>query len=202
MTDAQAVLLLPRLVARLSVEAPGLSIAVVPYGADIAQRMATGEVDLVFVLASTPLPTGAVSVALASDELAVVMSRKHPRAGGSWAISDYGKWPSVGVSLVGDGTSDLDTLLARDGVSRRFAAVTPSFVTALSIVGATDAVTTVSRALADRFAELFGLAVLDAPFRETELATTLVMARVRQGDRLLAWLAGVIADQPAPGINL
>jgi DNA-binding transcriptional LysR family regulator len=157
--------------------------------------MGTGEVDIVFALATTPLPPGAMSRPLVDDELAVVVSAAHPRAGDDWLMEDYARWPSVAISLVGDGTSDMDTLLARHGVTRRIASVVPNFVTALSIVAATDAVTTVSRAAAERFRDTFGLALLDAPFAETGLAMTLVTAATRSGDRLLDWLCDVIREE-------
>jgi DNA-binding transcriptional LysR family regulator len=195
MSDAHAVLLMPSLIARLARDAPGITIAIATYGTDLATRMGAGEVDIVFALSTTPLPPGAVSRPLVDDELAVVVSTTHPRAGGIWQMEDYARWPSVAISLVGDGTSDMDTLLARHGVTRRIASVVPNFVTALSIVAATDAVTTVSRAAAGRFRDTFDLALLDAPFAETALAMTLVTAATRRSDRLLAWLCSVTREE-------
>ncbi len=195
MSDAHAVLLMPSLIARLAREAPGITLAIASYGADLPLRMATGEVDIVFALSTTPLPPGAVSFPLVRDQLAVVVGAQHPKAGADWQIEDYAQWPSIVISLIGDGTSDLDTLLSRHGVTRRIASVVPNFVTALSIVGATDAVTTVSRAAAQRFRSTFGLVLLDVPFAERELDMTLVTAATRSGDRLLAWLSNVIRDE-------
>ncbi len=195
MSDANALLLMPLLIARLARDAPGITISLAAYGRDIPARMGAGEIDIIFALATTPLPPGAASRPLALDEYAVVVSASHPRAQQGWQLGDYARWPSVAISLIGDGTSDLDTILARQGVTRRIASVVPNFVTALSIVAATDAVTTVSRAAATRFRDAFGLAILDAPFAETEMEMTLVTSGARSNDRLIDWLCDVIREE-------
>ncbi len=195
MSDANAVLLMPLLIARLARDAPGITISLAAYGRDIPARMGAGEVDIIFALETTPLPPGAASRPLGHDEYAVVVGAAHPRAETGWQLGDYALWPSVAISLIGDGTSDLDTILARQGGMRRIASVVPNFVTALSIVAATDAVTTVSRAAAARFRDTFGLAILDAPFEETDMAMTLVTSAGRSNDRLLDWLCEVIRDE-------
>ncbi len=195
MSDVNAILLMPLLIARLARDAPGITISLAAYGRDTPARMGAGEIDIIFALATTPLPPGAASRSLARDEYAVVVSASHPRAESGWKTGDYALWPSIAISLIGDGTSDLDTILARQGVTRRIASVVPNFVTALSIVAATEAVTTVSRAAASRFRDTFGLAILDAPFAETEMEITLVTSGARSNDRLLDWLCEVIREE-------
>ena len=115
MTDAQASLLLPRLVARVSTQAPSVTIKLVPLGPDSPARVASGEVDLGIALDATPLPPGAVSEPLAEDRLTVAVRRGHPAAVTGWQLDDYARYPSVAIALLGDGTSDLDAELARRG---------------------------------------------------------------------------------------
>ena len=203
-SDAQTVLLAPPIMARLSREAPGVVLRLEPYGLDLMTRMENGALDLAFALATTPLPAGAMSEVFANDRLALVMRRGHPAAGRSWTMADYGTFDHVGVSLLADGRSELDTLLAAAGVSRRIALITPHFMAALASVAATDMITTISEAFARRFAAAFDLVLREPPFVETGLPMTLVWSHVRANDAMLAWFrtlvreaAPVVYDRPS-----
>lgn len=196
-TDTQTILLAPAIMARLAREAPGIDLRMEPHGPTLAARMESGEIDLAFAVASTPLPPGAMSEPLGGDELAVVVRRGHPAANRPWTFADYAAFDHVGVAILGDGQSELDTLLAAQGVRRRLALVTPHFMAALAVVARTDLATTMSRAFAGRFAETFGLILKDPPFDETHMRLTLVWSHVRAADPLLAWLRGVIAEVAA-----
>ena len=165
-----------------------------PYGPDVITRMENGALDLAFALATTPLPAGAMSELLANDRLTLVMRRGHPAAGRPWTMADYGTFDHVGVSLLGDGRSELDTLLAAAGVSRRIALITPHFTAALATVAATDMITTISEAFAGRFAEAFDLVLREPPFVDTGLPMTLVWSHVRVNDAMLAWFRNLVRE--------
>lgn len=192
--DAQAILLLPDVMARLAVEAPGVEVRVEPYGPDVLERLEGGALDLVFALVSTPLPPGVHSEEVAKDQLALVMRRGHPAAALAWSLADYGQWGHVGVAIVGDGRSEIDALLAAHGVTRRIALVTPYFIAALAAVAATDLVTTVSALTARRFAAAFDLVLHDPPFADTRLTTTLVCSHVRAADPFLVWFRALVRE--------
>lgn len=192
--DTHAILLAPALMARLAKEAPGIDVRIESYGPDLVQRMETGALDMAFAVATTPLPPGARSEAYATDRLALVMRRDHPMAKRKWAIEDYGRWDQIGISILGDAGSDMDAQLARFGVHRRMALVTPTFIGAVAAVAQTDMVTTISRAFAQRFADEFGLILKEAPLPEVRLDLTVVWSHVRAADPVLAWVRGVIRD--------
>ena len=196
-SDAQTVLLVPGVMARLAHEAPGVDLRVEAYGADLAARLDSGALDLAFALATTPLPSGAYSEIVGEDRLALVMRRGHPAAGRPWTLADYGIYHHAAIGLLGDGQSELDALLAAGGVSRRIALVTPHFMAALATVAATDMVTTVSAALARRFAAPFGLVLRDPPLTETALRITLVCSHVRAADPVLAWFRTIVREVAA-----
>ncbi|MCZ8315255.1 LysR family transcriptional regulator [Phreatobacter sp.] len=196
-SDTQAILLMPAVMARLAREAPGLDLHLVPYSADMIPRMAAGRLDLAFALATTPLPPGARSEAIAQDRLVMVMRRGHPLADMPLSIADYAVVDHAGIAILGDGLSDLDAALAASGISRRIAVVTPHFTAALAAVAATDLVSTLSHAFASRFAAPFGLVLREPPLPETAMTITLVWSHLRAGDRLLVWLRGLIRDVAA-----
>jgi len=112
-----------------------------------------------------------------------------------WTPEDYGKVSHVGISIFGDAGSDLDAQLAKFGVTRRMALVTPHFIAALAAVSQTDMATTQSRVFASRFAETFGLILKSRLIPNTGLDLTGVepCARRGPGSRLAAegdWRSG------------
>ena len=191
-TDTHTILLAPAIMARLAREAPGVDLRMEAYGADLLRKMESGELDLAFAVANTPLPPGALSEPLSADRLAVVVRRGHPAARRRFSAADYAAFDHVGISILGDGQSELDTWLAAQGVRRRMALVTPHFTAALATVAATDLVTTLSRAFAQRFAPMFDLVLLEPPFLDVQLQMTLVWSHVRATDPALAWFRGVV----------
>lgn len=193
-SDLQNILIGPRLVSRLAREAPGIDLRMESYSSNLIARMESGALDLAFATAATPLPPGAASEIVASDRLALVMRRGHPAARRAWTMATYADYNHVGVSLLGDGNSDMDALLAAAGVRRRIALVTPQFYAALEAVAASDLVTTLSRAFAARFADTLDLVLMDPPFAEIHMQLTLVWSHVRTSDPLLAWLRRLIGE--------
>jgi len=187
MTDAQAELLLAPLVTRVAAAAPNVLIEWVPISAGLPTRMSAGEVDLTLALDTTPLPRGASSEPLMEDALAVVVRTGHP-CGGRWTLADYATYPSVLIALIGDSTSDLDTELAARQLERPVAAIVPNFRAAVQIVAVSDAVTTISRAFAERIAGQMRLQLIDPPLENRRLGVVTVWASYRGGDPLLAWL--------------
>lgn len=188
-SDVQTVLIGPPLFATLAREAPGLTLQFQPYDRDVIARIEDGRTDFAFALATSPLPPGAVSFSVALDQLALVMCKDHPLAARDVTAADYGRLQHVAISLLDDGISDLDAALATLGVTRRIAMRTPHFLSALAVVGGSDAVTTVSRALAQRFADRFGLALRIPPFDDLDLNMVLVTTGIRVHDPLLLWIA-------------
>jgi len=191
-TDVHSVILLSAVMARLAIEAPGVDLRVEAYRADLFQRLDSGALDFAFALANTPLPPGVYSEVVAEDRLALAMRRGHPAAGRAWTIADYGAYPHAAVALLGDGQSEIDSLLAAAGVTRRIAMTTPYFMAALAAVAETDMVTTLSASLAARFAAVFDLATQEPPFGETRLAMTLVCSHIRAADPFLGWFRALV----------
>jgi DNA-binding transcriptional LysR family regulator len=111
-----------------------------------------------------------------------------------WTVEDYGKVDHVGISILGDAGSEMDAQLAKFGVTRRMALVTPHFIAALAAVSKTDMVTTLSRVFATRFADTFDLILKEPPVPNLDLDLTIVWSHVRAADPVLAWLRKVIGE--------
>lgn len=203
-SDVQTVLIGPPLFAALAQAAPGITLQFQPYGRDVIAQIEDGRCDFAFALTTSPLPPGAVSFPVARDRLSLVLRKHHPLEAQQLTAADYGRLLHVGISLLDDGISDLDAALAIQGVTRRIALRTPHFLSALAVVGGSDAVTTISRSLAQCFASQFGLVLRDPPIDDPAMTMVLVTSHLRAHDPLLVWIAeqtrqaaeGVFAPMP------
>ncbi len=202
--DVHSILLGPIVTRRLANEAPNVRLRFESYTPDLVERMERGALDLAFALTTTPLPPGAMTEPVAQDRLALVMRRTHPARDRDWTVVDYGTYTHAVVAFMGDGRSDLDTVLAAHGVTRRIGFIAPTFSAVLATVAATDMVTTISRTFASHFVDAFDLTLREPPFEATHLATTLVWHAMRNRDPLLMWVRGLIraaADEAYGGLN-
>ncbi|MCX8498751.1 MAG: LysR family transcriptional regulator [Caulobacteraceae bacterium] len=158
-TDSHAVTLIPPVLARIRKEAPGIDLVFKGFTPDVSQRVQRGEVDMVFSVANQPLRAGAASEPLRKDCLALVMRRGHPLSQTPFTIEDYGRCEHVLVSILDDGASEIDAILAASGVERRIALTTPHFMGALAAIAGTDMVMTLSRSVAERYRQTFRIGV-------------------------------------------
>jgi DNA-binding transcriptional LysR family regulator len=196
-TDVQALLLGPPLLRRLRALAPRARLIFLPVTADVRERIVAGEVDLAFALASTPLPPGAHSEPLADDRLALVVRRGGRPSDAPWTLAEYAARDHATVAIFGDSASDIDAELAEAGLARRIAFTSPHFMAALAAVAASDCVTTVSAALARRFADSLGLELYEPPLRGKVLSLTTVATVARARDPALVWLRAQLKETAA-----
>ncbi|WP_034996860.1 LysR family transcriptional regulator [Beijerinckia mobilis] len=195
--DAQTLLLMPEVMRRLSREAPGLHVAVEGYGPETITQMQQGRIDFAFALSTSPLPSGAESMVLGSDQLMLVTRRGHPLANGPVSAEDYARFPHAAITIFGDGQSEIDRALAERRLSRTIAFTAPHFTTALAIVATTDYLTTLSEALTRHFADLFDLVMRPSPLITEPLVVTLVWDRIRSTDPTLVWFRELVRDVAA-----
>jgi len=199
--DLHSILIAPALMARLAVEAPGIRIRLENYGPDIATRMRSGKLDLLFALAQTPLAPGVMSEVYARDRMVVVMRKGHPLARRRWTIEDFGRVEHAAISILGGEASETDALLARVGVKRDIRLVTPHFMGALATVSQTNMVTTIGRALASRFADELGLLFKESCLPNPDLDLTIVWSEACATDPVLAWVRTMIREVAAETIG-
>ncbi len=196
-TDVHSLLLGPPLLARLRKLAPRAGLRFVPLAGDVRERVDSGDIDIVFAISSAPMPPGALSEPLAQDRLALVTRRGARRGASPWTLEEYAARDHVTVSIFDDRQSDIDAELAQAGLVRRIAFTTPHFLGALAAVGATDCVTTLSAALARRFADAFDLELHDSPLRAASFETTMAYSAARANDPGLAFLRARLREAAA-----
>jgi LysR family transcriptional activator of mexEF-oprN operon len=135
-----AATLFPRLVQRLSVEAPGIVLEWISPSDRLFREVAEGEIDLAFTRAYPNLPEG-----VATEDVGVIgwscfLRRGHP-ALADWNVESWSAWPHV-VVRIGNRPSPVDLAAAATGVTRRVGAWVPQFSAIAPLVAASDFIAT------------------------------------------------------------
>jgi len=124
--DYVSAFLLPRLAERLQVEAPGVSIDILPF--TISPESVWDQVDIQVRLTPGRLqPEMVRSQRLLADEIVVLMRRDHPRAHEPMTAELYAELPHVKLSQSATGTTVIDDALAARGLKRHMAMTVASW---------------------------------------------------------------------------
>ena len=198
MTDHQTLFLLPRLLALLRAQAPGLSLRVQPYGADTLEALQRGRLDLAFSVAGQALPPSLRQAALYRDRFATVLRQGHP-AIADWSLARYCALDHVLVSFTGQGQGAMDMALADIGQRRRVALWVPHFTAALHLVAGSELTVTLPRSLAETYGPDLGLVVLDPPLPSPAFTIVLLWPEVLDAAPAHRWLRAQVR-QAARGL--
>jgi DNA-binding transcriptional LysR family regulator len=179
--DVFDVLVLPKLLARLQEEAPGIDLTIVPLSPRIlGQQLETGEIDVAIVprfdMPKADAPgqlAGLRQRALLRDKSSCLLRRNHPllrerrkrRAASTLSLQHYVALSHVLVSPAGAGPGPVDHALAELGLARRIALRLPHFASAMTVVAQSDLVLTAPSTLAELGRAQFGLEALAAPLK-------------------------------------
>jgi DNA-binding transcriptional LysR family regulator len=200
-TDHQTILLLPRLMARLSKEMPMVDVRIVPLGGDATDRLVAGRIDLAFAVAETAMPPQLRRQALYRDRLVTLLRQGHP-ALEDWSLARFVSLDHVLVTIMDDGRGAVDAVLAGLGLSRRIALRLPHFVAAIGIVATSDLVVTLPFSIANRFARDFDLAIAEPPIQRPPFEVVSVWSEVVDRDHAQRMLRAIVREEARaiPGV--
>jgi DNA-binding transcriptional LysR family regulator len=176
---------LPRLMAEIGPEAPGVRLVSRRVAADEMEReLSAGTLDL---MVDRPLRagTGISRQHLLDETLVVAMRRGHPSAR-QLSRADYLAAPHVVVSPLGEANA-LDTLLGQKGVFREVRMVAQHYFAACQIVAASDLLLTVPKAYAEHVAPLLPMALQPLPIRIKAFPIFAYWHDSKDGDPAHAW---------------
>jgi DNA-binding transcriptional LysR family regulator len=152
----------PPLARRLAQTAPGVDLRIVPTGGRPLEMLDSREADLVCTSWNRPPERFAIETLLEDDYVCLVR-RDHPFATKPPTLAQFAKAKHVLVSPRGDARGFVDEKLAEKGLTRRIALTVNHFAAAPQIVAETDAVLTVPRLIAQRFAPPRATAMFGCP---------------------------------------
>ncbi len=198
-SDYAELVVLPRVVARLAREAPGVELRALVLGRDPAAELASGRLDFVIM----PPPTddeggGMRGRHLLRERFVCVVRRGHALAKKkTLSLSAFTRAAHALVSPWGVEGGLVDDALARLQLQRRVAVAVPHFLVAPHIVAASDLVVTLAERVANAMAKPLGLVAIAPPkeLRLTGFSVSLFWHERTQDDPARRWLRDLIADE-------
>ena len=199
MTDYAAFVLLPPLLARLAVEAPGLDVQVRGiFGRNEAlDLLDNGEANLAI---GYPVEASARILVhpLLHEGFTCIARRGHPAFAEGAGLETFAAAPHLLVSPEGDRMGLVDHTLAALGLKRRIVLSLPQFLVAPFVVADTDLVATLASRVARRFAAAsFGIAVHEPPVALPGWPLAMMWHRRVDDHPATIWLRDRIAEVSA-----
>jgi len=192
--DFVALALLPRLLARLSREAPRVRLQVRAWQEHrVPPDLERGDADLMIGF-QPELPAGHHEQLLFADRFVGVVRKPHPRVRGKLTLATYLSLPHVLVSHVPNARGVIDDLLAARGLSRNVALRVSHFLLVPPIVAATDYVAALSELIARPFAQVWPLQLLKLPIATPEAWVRTVWHERTQTSPAHVWLRAVVGE--------
>ncbi|HEY1620281.1 MAG TPA: LysR family transcriptional regulator [Streptosporangiaceae bacterium] len=127
----------PPLLARIARQAPGVTLRFAAEGEEDLAPLRDGSIDLDLGVIRDFGPE-VRTMALYEDQMVGLVAPGHPLASGRVTLRRLAAVPHVAVSRRGRVTGPLDDVLRQAGLTRRVAAVVPSYLTAAFLILTTD----------------------------------------------------------------
>jgi DNA-binding transcriptional LysR family regulator len=188
-SDYVEIILLPGLISRLAEDAPGVDLFVraVEGGAD--DELRSGEIDLVFgVLWGGVEGAGPRWARLLDDDFVCMMRAGHPLAHGDLDVARFVSARHAFIAPRGRPGGPVDDALAALGLARRVPLAVPHFLVAPHVVARTDLVLTIARRIAETFAGMLPLAIVEAPLALPTFTIGMHWGERNDADPGHAWL--------------
>lgn len=155
---------LPKLIAILRKEAPGLVLVSRPAGGELPKAgLESGELDVVVVGYFQDLPEGYYRQRLFEDSYACVVAKSHPTIKQRLTLKDYLAHDHALITLQGDLRGSVDRALEKLGEKRRVVVGIQSFLTPGWIAAASDLIVTAPRTLCTMYKRNLEVKMFDPP---------------------------------------
>ena len=191
-TDFAEIVIMPRLVPRLRVEAPGVTVVSRALGENVDHAVQSREVDLAFGTSFRPL-AGMLEDKVADEELIVLLRRDHPAAK-RLTVRSYAALDHILVAPRGLPGSPVDQALEPLGVTRRVVLRLQHFAAAALIVAQTDLVVTLPARFARQMAETLPLRTAPLPFDVAGFTFSVAYNASVKDDPAHRWFRGRVVE--------
>jgi DNA-binding transcriptional LysR family regulator len=194
-SDYVETILLPGLIARLAADAPGVDLCVRSMEGEAEDELRRGEIDIVLGVHRDGAEGSTLrGVRLFDDDFVCMMRHGHPLAEG---VLDVARFASARHALIaprGRPGGPVDEALAELGLARRVALSVPHFLVAPHVVARTDLVLTVARRIAETFAGMLPLAIVESPLALPTFTIGMQWGERNDTDPGHAWLRQRLAE--------
>jgi DNA-binding transcriptional LysR family regulator len=154
--------LLPRVIAEVRRQAPGVSVEWLAPSEHTLLAVAESQIDLALVTAHVSLPEG-VEEESAGELHSVTFARKEHPAIASWSLEAWLRWPHVRVQLGERAKGAVDAAVDAQAVRRTIGASVPNFSQVPALLAQTDLLATMTPLVMDGGMKRLGLRALEPP---------------------------------------
>lgn len=186
--------LVPRIVARLSERAPGITVRLTPFGADLAETGVTSGQTSVALGRITEPPDNLIVQHLMDEGFACVVRADHPRVGKRLSKKEFEQMKHVNVIPPGRLRAGLFQALARQGLRRDVAVSVTHFLAVPEMIAVTDYCATLPTILCRRLASDRRLKVVPTPVDLGTFPVEMAWHVRYRNDPAHAWLRAQIAE--------
>lgn len=194
-SDASALLLLPRLSARLARDAPGIDLWVHTYDEYGDAELAAGKLDAVLCPPmGAQRVTGSYEKVLFAETFTVIMRASHPLAKSRLTLQRYCEALHLMVAPRGTPGSLVDDALRELGRTRRVAMAVPHFLVVPYVIAETEMLATLPTRIARLFAQNLGLVMTSPPLELRGFEVAIAWHERNHHDQAQRWFREVIRD--------
>jgi DNA-binding transcriptional LysR family regulator len=205
--DGLAPVLVPRLIGRITAEAPGVSLRLVAQSTKDPDALRDGSIDLDIAAADPPAPDVHAQTLFTDHFVAVVSAQSTLGRARRLSVAQLCRYPHISVSRKGRTSGPLDDALETLGRARRVVAVVPTYAAASMLALEDDVIVLIPRVLARHLVDR-GVPVRwhEVPFDLPRVTVDQRWHRRLDSDRPSQWLRGhvvaaledLVADDAAP----
>lgn len=197
--DFMSALIAAPLLQQFESEAPQASFVFrFTLGADALNALRRDEVD-VAVGRFRPRSNDFIFEDLYEEEYCVVARQGHPCVRDAIDLQTFSELGHVVIALGNDLEQLGDDRLKQQNIERHMVAAVPRFLTGFTLVAQSDALLTVQRRLAVRYAKAFQLQVLDVPYPSEPFPVVAVRRQQDKNDAAINWLIEKVRQSASVG---
>lgn len=194
-SDIGEMVFLPRLLNRISQQAPGVRLRMVSLAVEpLRQAMESGEVDLALGYFPDLGGNNIYQQRLFDHSFVCVVRRDHPIRGARMTLRQFMQSRHLVVNAEGRSQEVFEAFLARRGIERQVVLTTRHFMTVPVIVAQSDLVATIPKALVSKFTSMTPIRPVIPPFAVPRYSLRQHWHRRVQQDAANQWLRGVVSD--------
>lgn len=194
MTDFAQLVLLPKLMRRLSREAPGVTVKVLTGSDAIEEQLESGEADLgmgVVILERPDL----YQFKLFNERMVCLVRQDHPVLEEGLSLEAYLKLGHVLVAPRGRPGSFVDAVLETMGLSRQVVMTVSQFMVVPQVIAETDLIVALPEQVARWAAARLPVVLVEPPLTVPGFSTWLVWHQRRQHDPACVWLRDLLREE-------
>jgi len=198
-SDYGSFVLAPELIERLGREAPSVDVCLRPLDAAFGEQLARGEADLVVApKRGDELPAGIHSRRLFRERFVCLLRRGHPLLKRGIDLATWTSMRHILITPRGTAGGVVDDALAELGSRRRVVLTVPHFLLAPHLVTGTDSVVTLGARVAEAFAQILPLCVVDPPVKLPTFEVRMYWHERHHRDPAQQWLRAAVLGAITP----